>query len=35
MKRFIEIRGAEGGKDATLFTRDLAKSYQKMSARFG
>lgn len=35
MKRVIEIRGAEGGTDANLFARDLAKAYQKMATRFG
>ena len=35
MKRVIEIRGAEGGADANLFVKDLAKAYQKMAARFG
>ena len=35
MKRVIEIRGAEGGKDATLFMRDLSKAYQKLATRFG
>lgn len=35
MKRIIEIRGAEGGEDASLFVSDLAKAYQKLFARFG
>lgn len=33
MKRVIEIRGAEGGKDAKLFAYDLAKSYIKFIDR--
>lgn len=35
MKRIIEIRGAEGGADASLFVQDLSKAYQKMFTRFG
>jgi protein subunit release factor A len=29
MKRIIEIRSAEGGKDAELFCNDLAQAYTK------
>lgn len=35
MKRIIEIRAAEGGEDAKLFSKDLAVAYQKMFSRFG
>lgn len=35
MKRIMEIRSAEGGEDAKLFARDLAKAYTKMFSRFG
>lgn len=35
MKRVIELRAAEGGEDAKLFARDLAKAYTKMFVRFG
>ena len=35
MKRILEIRSAEGGEDAKLFARDLAKAYAKMFSRFG
>jgi protein subunit release factor A len=35
MKRIIEIRQAEGGEDAALFTKDLATAYQKMFGRLG
>jgi protein subunit release factor A len=33
MKRVIEIRGAEGGKDAKLFAQDLASAYVSMFER--
>jgi len=35
MKRVIEIRAAEGGEDAKLFTRDLAKAYTKLFDKIG
>lgn len=35
MKKIIEIRAAEGGKDSALFAEDLAQAYQRMCARFG
>lgn len=35
MKRIMEIRGAEGGKDSALFATDLAKAYSKFFARVG
>lgn len=35
MKRIIEIKGAEGGADASLFAHDLSKAYQKLFTRFG
>ena len=35
MIRNIEIRQAEGGTDAALFTADLAVAYQKMFGRLG
>lgn len=35
MKRIIEIRAAEGGEDASLFTNDLLQAYKKLSAKFG
>lgn len=33
MKRIIEIRQAEGGKDSALFVRDLAGAYLKLAQR--
>lgn len=35
MKRMLELRAAEGGDDAKLFAKDLAKAYTKMFTRFG
>ena len=35
MKRILEIRGAEGGRDSELFVSDLAAAYQKMFGRLG
>ena len=35
MKRIIEIRAAEGGDDAKLFTEDLAHEYTRMFSRVG
>ncbi len=29
MKKILEIRAAEGGKDAKLFVEDLAVAYEK------
>lgn len=29
MKRVIEVRSAEGGEDATLFSHDLLKAYKR------
>jgi len=34
MKRILEIRSAEGGDDAKLFAVDLARSYEKLFAKF-
>lgn len=34
MKRVIEIKGAEGGRDAQLFAHDLINSYIKLFQRF-
>jgi len=33
--RIIEIRAAEGGHDARLFTAELAVAYLAMASRFG
>ena len=35
MKKYIEIRAAEGGNDSKLFVLDLAKAYQKLAAKYG
>ena len=35
MKLTVEIRAAEGGEDAKLFTRDLAQAYSKYFTRVG
>ena len=35
MKKFIEIRAAEGGDDAKLFVSDLLEAYMKLSTKFG
>lgn len=35
MKRVIEIRAAEGGKDSALFVKDLAQAYVKMAGKLG
>jgi protein subunit release factor A len=35
MKKFIEIRAAEGGDDSKLFVNDLLNAYQKMAMKFG
>jgi protein subunit release factor A len=34
-KRILEIRAAEGGEDAKLFSRDLAQAYAKYFGRVG
>lgn len=33
MKRIIEVKGAEGGKDAKLFAEDLAQAYVSLAQR--
>jgi protein subunit release factor A len=33
MQRVIEIKGAEGGKDAKLFAHDLANAYVRLADR--
>lgn len=35
MKRIVEIRSAEGGEDAKLFSKDLAAAYMKHFTRVG
>jgi protein subunit release factor A len=35
MKRIIEIRAGEGGKDAQLFVEDLAKAFIRLADRVG
>ena len=35
MKRTIEIRAAEGGKDSKLFARDLAEAYRRFAQSMG
>lgn len=35
MKRILEIRSAEGGMNASLFTKDLAQAYQRHCDRVG
>jgi protein subunit release factor A len=35
MKRLIEIRAAEGGEDAKLFTQDLAAAYIRLAGKLG
>lgn len=35
MKRIIEVKGTEGGIDARLFAKDLAKAYMCMAGRLG
>lgn len=35
MKKYIEIRAAEGGDDSKLFVNDLAKAYCKMGSKLG
>jgi protein subunit release factor A len=35
MKRYVEIRAAEGGDDSKLFVKDLASAYAKHFTRVG
>jgi len=35
MKKIIEIKSAEGGKDSQLFVQDLAQAYRRMAVRYG
>lgn len=35
MKRYIELRPGEGGKDATLFANDLANAYERFALKQG
>jgi len=35
MKKILEIRSAEGGKDAKLFVNDLAAIYEKTFQKLG
>lgn len=35
MKRIIEIRAAEGGRDSELFAADLVVAYRKLCDRIG
>jgi len=35
MRRILEIRAAEGGKDSALFVNDLAQAYQRHFDRVG
>jgi len=35
MKKILEIRAAEGGKDAKLFVNDLATIYEKTFQKLG
>jgi protein subunit release factor A len=35
MKRIIEIHAGEGGDDAKLLTRDLARAYERFFIRKG
>ena len=34
MKTILEIRQAEGGEDARLFTQDLMEAYERLFKRF-
>lgn len=34
MKKILEIKAAEGGKDSKLFVEDLSKSYFKMFDKY-
>lgn len=35
MKRVLEIRAAEGGRDSELFAHDLQGAYERLCLRFG
>ncbi len=35
MKRIIEIKAAEGGKDSQLFAEDLSNAFVRMADRLG
>ena len=35
MKRIIEIKAAEGGRDSQLFVQDLAQAYTRLADRLG
>lgn len=35
MQRIIEIKAAEGGKDAQLFVTDLAQAFTRLADRVG
>jgi len=35
MKRVLEVKAAEGGKDAKLFVEDLATAYEKTFQKLG
>ncbi len=35
MKRYVEIRAAEGGEDSRLFVKDLAAAYVKHFTKAG
>ena len=35
MRKIIEIKAAEGGKDAQLFVADLAGAYERLADRMG
>lgn len=35
MKKLLEIKSAEGGKDSQLFVPDLAQAYMRMADRLG
>jgi len=35
MKKTIEIRAAEGGKDSKMFVNDLAAAYEKTFQKLG
>jgi protein subunit release factor A len=35
MKKYIEIKAAEGGEDSALFVQDIHKLYGKLCNRYG
>jgi protein subunit release factor A len=35
MKRHLEIKATEGGRDAQLFVHDLATAYRRLADRVG